>query len=49
VGVRLATLHNVHFYLDLMRRIRAAIAEGRFAELARQVLSVPRRPGAPVA
>ena len=49
LGVRLATLHNVHFYLDLMRRIRAAIAEGRFAELARQVLSVPRRPGAPVA
>ncbi len=49
LGVRLATLHNVHFYLDLMRRIRSAIAEGRFSELARQVLSVPRRPGAAVA
>jgi queuine tRNA-ribosyltransferase len=49
LGVRLATLHNVHFYLDLMRQIRSAIAEGRFTELARQVLSVPRRPGAAVA
>jgi hypothetical protein len=25
-GVRLATLHNLHFYLQLMRQIRAAIA-----------------------
>jgi preprotein translocase YajC subunit len=28
LGVRLATLHNLHFYLELMRQIRAAIAEG---------------------
>jgi queuine tRNA-ribosyltransferase len=49
LGVRLATLHNVHFYLDLMRRIREAIAEGRFAQLAQQVLSQSRRPGTPVA
>ena len=28
LGVRLATLHNLHFYLELMRRIRAAIADG---------------------
>ncbi|GAB6064202.1 tRNA guanosine(34) transglycosylase Tgt [Deferrisoma palaeochoriense] len=28
---RLNTLHNLHFYLDLMRRIREAIEEGSFA------------------
>lgn len=28
LGQRLATIHNVHFYLELMRRIRAAIADG---------------------
>lgn len=49
LGVRLATLHNVHFYLNLMREIRAAIAAGRFARLAAQVLAVPRRIGTPVA
>ena len=49
LGVRLATLHNVHFYLNLMRQIRAAIEEGRFARLAAQVLALPRRPGTPVA
>jgi queuine tRNA-ribosyltransferase len=31
LGLRLATYHNVHFYLDLMRRMRAAIVDGRFA------------------
>jgi queuine tRNA-ribosyltransferase len=49
LGVRLATLHNVHFYLNLMREIRSAIAEGRFAQLAARVRSLPRRPGTPVA
>jgi queuine tRNA-ribosyltransferase len=49
LGVRLATLHNVHFYLNLMREIRAAIAEGRFACLAERVLAQPRRLGTPVA
>ena len=29
----LNTLHNLYFYLELMRRIRAAIAEGRLASL----------------
>ena len=31
LGARLNTIHNLHFYLDLMRQARAAIAEGRFA------------------
>jgi queuine tRNA-ribosyltransferase len=29
-GARLNTLHNLYFYLDLMRQMREAIAEGRF-------------------
>jgi queuine tRNA-ribosyltransferase len=49
LGVRLATLHNVHFYLNLMRQIRGAIAAGRFAELAARVQAQPRRLGKPVA
>jgi len=48
-GVRLATLHNLHFYLELMRRIRAAIAVGGFAALAQRILAVPRRASMPVA
>jgi queuine tRNA-ribosyltransferase len=36
LGARLATLHNLTFYLDLMRQARAAIATGSFAQFARQ-------------
>jgi queuine tRNA-ribosyltransferase len=43
LGVRLATLHNLHFYLELMRRIRAAIAAGEFTALAGEVLGMPKR------
>ena len=28
----LASWHNIHFYQDLMAAMRAAIAEGRFAD-----------------
>ncbi len=34
LGARLNTIHNLHYYLDLMRRARQAIAEGRFAAFA---------------
>jgi tRNA-guanine family transglycosylase len=34
LGAQLATLHNLHFYLTLMRAIRAGIAEGSFPERA---------------
>ena len=34
LGARLNTLHNLHFYQQLMRELRAAIAEGRLAEWA---------------
>jgi queuine tRNA-ribosyltransferase len=30
LGARLNTIHNLHFYQDLMRELRAAIAEQRF-------------------
>jgi len=31
LGAHLATFHNLHFYLDLMRQARAAIQAGRFS------------------
>ena len=33
LGVRLVTLHNLHYFLNLMRRIRASIENGTFEEL----------------
>jgi queuine tRNA-ribosyltransferase len=32
LGLRLITLHNLHYYLDLMRQARAAIENGTFSE-----------------
>src|SRR5205823_4457382 len=32
LGLRLITLHNLHFYLDLMRQARATIENGTFNE-----------------
>ena len=34
LGARLNTIHNLHYYLDLMRRARAAIEEQRFEPFA---------------
>ncbi len=45
LGARLNTIHNLHFYLELMRQVRQALDEGRFDAFARQVLG--RRAGAP--
>jgi queuine tRNA-ribosyltransferase len=39
LGARLNTLHNLWFYLDLMRQIRAALDAGEFAAFARQWLA----------
>jgi queuine tRNA-ribosyltransferase len=39
LGARLNTLHNLHFYLDLMRRMRQALEEGDFAGFARKELA----------
>ena len=38
LGSRLNTIHNLHFYLDLMRSIRSAIAAGRLMSWARTYL-----------
>jgi len=49
LGVRLATLHNLHYYLELMRQIRAAIVAGTLGALAANIAALPRRSGTPVA
>ena len=35
LGLRLVSLHNLHFYLHLMERIRAHIEAGTFADFRR--------------
>ena len=42
LGSRLNTIHNLHFYLSLMRSLRTAIAQGRLAAFAGSYLSVRR-------
>jgi queuine tRNA-ribosyltransferase len=49
LGARLNTLHNLHFYLDLMRRMRLALDEGRFAAFARDELARRKAADPPVA
>jgi queuine tRNA-ribosyltransferase len=39
LGLRLITLHNLHFYLDLMTRVRRSIEEGSFAAFRAQFVS----------
>ena len=39
LGCRLNTVHNLHFYLELMRRLRAAIEAGNLAGFARDFLA----------
>jgi queuine tRNA-ribosyltransferase len=39
LGAQLATLHNVHFYLDLMARSRAHIERGDFSAWADQAIA----------
>jgi queuine tRNA-ribosyltransferase len=48
LGARLNTLHNLHFYLELMQRVRQALDEGRFASFAREFMA-RRFAGDPVA
>ncbi len=40
LGIRLVSLHNIAFLIDLMRQIRASLRAGRFAELRREWLAV---------
>jgi queuine tRNA-ribosyltransferase len=48
LGARLNTIHNLFFYLDLMRRVRQALDEGCFARFAANFLA-NRTPGDAVA
>jgi queuine tRNA-ribosyltransferase len=36
LGLRLATMHNLQFYLRLMQRIRDSIEAGNFGELVKK-------------
>jgi len=38
LGLRLVSLHNIYFYLELMQKIREAIAQDRFAEFKKDFL-----------
>jgi queuine tRNA-ribosyltransferase len=44
LGLRLTTLHNLHFYLDLMRQMRGHIEAGTFAEFRREFAAGYRPP-----
>jgi len=46
LGARLNTIHNLYYFLELMRRIRGAIEAGRFAELA-EAFFAPDEPDTP--
>jgi queuine tRNA-ribosyltransferase len=39
LGLRLVSLHNVHFFLELMRKIREAIRQDKFSEFKKTFLS----------
>jgi queuine tRNA-ribosyltransferase len=39
LGARLNTIHNLHYYLDLMRELREAIEAGRLADTAQRLLA----------
>ena len=41
LGMRLNTLHNLHFYLTLMRKAREALEEGRFDAFRKSYLRYP--------
>jgi len=39
LGLRLVSLHNIHFYLELMRNIREAIRQDKFMEFKKDFLN----------
>jgi queuine tRNA-ribosyltransferase len=46
LGARLNTIHNLHYYLELMHQLRSAIESGRLADASAQLLTA-RAAGAP--
>ena len=47
LGARLNTIHNLHYYLELMRELRAAIEAGTLAGTAARLLEARAGRGAP--
>ena len=45
LGARLNTIHNLHYYLGLMARIRAAVEAGAFGRFAAEFLAGPEGAG----
>jgi queuine tRNA-ribosyltransferase len=43
LGARLNTIHNLHYYQDLMRELRGAIEAGRFAASAARLIEERKR------
>ena len=39
LGMRLASIHNLHLILDIVRRARDAILTGTFGELKKNILN----------
>jgi queuine tRNA-ribosyltransferase len=46
LGLKLVSLHNIYFYLDLMKRLRLSIAEGRYAQFKKDFLEKYNRTNA---
>lgn len=46
LGLRLVSLHNIYFYLELMRKIREAIRQDRFPEFKKEFLKKYNNPAA---
>lgn len=49
LAARLNTWHNLHYYLDLMRRMRTAIEAGEFAAFQQRFFDSPEGAGTPQA
>ena len=47
LAYRLATVHNVTWTLELMRRLRASLADSSFGELRERIVAAFARPAAP--
>jgi queuine tRNA-ribosyltransferase len=43
LGARLNTLHNLHYYQELMRELRTAIEQGSYSSKSRQILEDRKR------
>ncbi|MGE5173739.1 MAG: tRNA-guanine transglycosylase, partial [Betaproteobacteria bacterium] len=39
LALRLGTIHNLYFYLNLMRNVRSSIEQGRFREFKKEFLA----------